>query len=480
MKKVLHITIVLLIVLLANLVSEVPTTISYQGVLCTNEGMLVPDGNYNLAFGLYTSESGGSAIWTETHYNIEVTQGRFSLMLGSVNTTLGSYSFAEPYWLGISVNGGLELPRIQMNSSAYSLNAKSVTDNAITSSKILDGTINLNDIGQNGATLNKIIKWNGSAWAIANDSTGSGGGSGDITAVIAGNGLTGGATTGDATLNIGAGTGISVTSNAIALTSGYSSGSSYDSRFVNESQTNSVNSSMITNGSIQLGDIGQNGATTNKIIKWNGSAWAIANDSTGSGGVSDHGALSGLGDDDHQQYLLISRSGYVSEYTGRFDIQQSGGSRLLDFMDNGGSRIGMFKIVSGDNLTLVADGAFLNIGSEPGVVITDESGTSTNDIYASAFNVAKSAPNKTDIKYLSEEDYKQALNIISNLKLITFQIEGESQLGLNVEEAPSEILAQDYDAIDLYSLTIELAAAVKALQAQVEEQSEIIKELQGQ
>ena len=44
-----------------------------------------------------------------------------------------------------------------------------------------------------------------------------GGGSGDITAVTAGNGLTGGATSGAATLNVGAGTGITVNANNIAI-----------------------------------------------------------------------------------------------------------------------------------------------------------------------------------------------------------------------------------------------------------------------
>ena len=53
-------------------------------------------------------------------------------------------------------------------------------------------------------------------WATG--SGGGGGGSGDIESVIAGTGLTGGATTGNATLNVGQGAGITVNANDVAVT----------------------------------------------------------------------------------------------------------------------------------------------------------------------------------------------------------------------------------------------------------------------
>ncbi|MEN9920940.1 MAG: hypothetical protein RL538_833, partial [Candidatus Parcubacteria bacterium] len=41
-------------------------TINYQGKLTDNTGLTVADGTYQIVFKLYTTSTGGSAIWTET------------------------------------------------------------------------------------------------------------------------------------------------------------------------------------------------------------------------------------------------------------------------------------------------------------------------------------------------------------------------------------------------------------------------------
>jgi len=64
----------------------------------------------------------------------------------------------------------------------------------------------------------------------------------------------------------------------------------------------SINSANIKDGSIQFIDIGQNGASSGHIMKWNGAAWSAANDEAGSGtflplaGGTMNGAVTNTGD----------------------------------------------------------------------------------------------------------------------------------------------------------------------------------------
>ena len=64
-------------------------------------------------------------------------------------------------------------------------------------------------------TDDAVYVYDGTQWLDLSAS--GGGGSGDITAVVAGSGLTGGATSGSATLDVGAGTGISVAADSVAI-----------------------------------------------------------------------------------------------------------------------------------------------------------------------------------------------------------------------------------------------------------------------
>ncbi len=75
----------------------------------------------------------------------------------------------------------------------------------------------LTNVSTVAPTSNQVLQWNGTTWLPGTVSGGGGGGSGDITAVVAGSGLTGGATSGSATLNIGSGSGITVNADSIEV-----------------------------------------------------------------------------------------------------------------------------------------------------------------------------------------------------------------------------------------------------------------------
>ena len=117
--------IVLLVFFTVNIIwSQVPPTMSYQGVLTDGVENFVPDGNYILNFKIYDVPSGGMAIWTETQ-NVDVKTGVFNVILGTVNPL--HLTFEMPGWLGVAIGSDPELnPRIQLTSSPYSFNSRMI------------------------------------------------------------------------------------------------------------------------------------------------------------------------------------------------------------------------------------------------------------------------------------------------------------------------------------------------------------------
>ncbi len=177
-------TLVCLIVFSTGLFAATPLLLSYQGRLTDDAGLAL-NGSHQLAFALYDSDSGGAMVWSELHPAVTVTDGLFSVVLGSINPLAPGYFVGPNRYLAISVDGGPELaPRQQMLSSAYAFHSFD--------SDLLEGE-----------SASHYHSWTNltnmpAGFADGTDNVGTG----DITEVVAGDGLEGGATTGSATLGI--------------------------------------------------------------------------------------------------------------------------------------------------------------------------------------------------------------------------------------------------------------------------------------
>ena len=94
---------------------------------------------------------------------------RFSVAISSGNTV----NFDVPQVAGVTDGDKGDID-VTASGATWTIDT-----GAVTTGKILDGTILFEDFGQNGASNGQVIKWNGTAWAAAADNTG-GAGSTDL------------------------------------------------------------------------------------------------------------------------------------------------------------------------------------------------------------------------------------------------------------------------------------------------------------
>ncbi|UCC78600.1 MAG: tail fiber domain-containing protein [Candidatus Zixiibacteriota bacterium] len=96
-----------------NLITSVPRSISYQGILKDSGGDPVADSVYSVMFRIFNVESGGTSLWDET-VPCTTSAGVFDAALSNVNLP-----FDEDYWLELEVGGEILDPRQKMHMVGY-------------------------------------------------------------------------------------------------------------------------------------------------------------------------------------------------------------------------------------------------------------------------------------------------------------------------------------------------------------------------
>jgi hypothetical protein len=104
-----------------SLYTNIPNTISWQGVVTDSEGNYL-DGTYNISVKLFDAHINGNELWGELHSSIEVDNGLVNITLGSIEEL--DLVFDSQYWLEITVGDDAPLTRIALNAVPYSLYSK--------------------------------------------------------------------------------------------------------------------------------------------------------------------------------------------------------------------------------------------------------------------------------------------------------------------------------------------------------------------
>ena len=199
--------------------ASAPPLLPLQGVLTDADGVPLAAA-VSLRFSLHTAETGGTEVWYETQ-TITPVDGLFAAYLGQGTggtMTLATFRDEGQLWLEVKVGDDDPMARVRLGSVAYAgfaeycgnvpahthpagdlptgvvIGAQSCSGSdkvrGVSSSGAIvcspDLGTGADTLGQLNCTAGQTVKWNGSVWGCAADDN-----SGSITAVNAGDGLSG-------------------------------------------------------------------------------------------------------------------------------------------------------------------------------------------------------------------------------------------------------------------------------------------------
>ena len=129
------------------------TTINYQGRLADAGGNPL-SGSYAMTFALWDAPTGGNRVWgPENHDAVPVSQGLFSVGLGSLTSGgIPTSAWSGDRYLEIGVGGETLSPRELIRSVPVAGMALTVPDGAIAGAQIADGSIASGDLALDTGT----------------------------------------------------------------------------------------------------------------------------------------------------------------------------------------------------------------------------------------------------------------------------------------------------------------------------------------
>lgn len=298
--------------------AQVPDAINYQTVVRDGNGEILANQNISLRFTIRQGSQSGTSVYQETHALSTNEFGLAKTYIATGNVVSGSFSgidwLANNYYLQVELDAGTgysNMGTAQLVSVPYSLAAgKAATATNMT----LDDMTNVNT---GTPAAGQVLEWNGAEWVAGTDDTGAGGDDWGNQSAVTNSTLTGNGTAGNA-----------------------------------------------------LG-IAQQGATSGQVLKWNGTAWAPANDVGGGAGdnwgtqvVQTDATLSGQGIVGNT--LKLAQQGAASG-----QVLKWNGTTWAPGADDGGNVLSgspnyLVKFISNDAgglSQIFDDGSFVGIGT---------------------------------------------------------------------------------------------------------------------
>jgi N-acetylneuraminic acid mutarotase len=156
----------LVLVFLASAAFAVPKAINYQGYLEDSGGAPI-NGTVSMTFAIYDVSTGGASLWDENQSSVLVTEGDFSVVLGSVTPI--DLPFDVQYYLGVKVAPDLVemTPRAVLVSVPYAFRAKEA-DSLAGAGGVPSGFSILGDspTPPSGYTYTETINLGSDTWAV--------------------------------------------------------------------------------------------------------------------------------------------------------------------------------------------------------------------------------------------------------------------------------------------------------------------------